>query len=158
MQSLVQRATKAFPPPFVYPTGGEEAPFIPTADGDRAMALGAAAIARAPKVQTAVFAVFSSFPFSPDRVEEELGGLEGVFTVFACHYRRIFEDPRMNVLFDTRFEDTNVSALEHGKRIGSAMLDQWFGTSFYPSLKRDHSRAAVQIGPSHFFFSNIGFI
>jgi len=149
MQNLAQRAADTLPPRFVHPTGQEEEPFVPTDEGNRAMALGAAAVARAPKVLTSNFAIFSAFPFSRQHTEEELGGIEGVFTLFACHYRRMFEDPRMRVLFDTRHDDTNVSALEHGKRIGSAMLDQWFGTSFYPSLKRDSSRAAIQIGPSH---------
>jgi hypothetical protein len=147
MQNLAQRAANTFPPPFIHPTGDE--PFVPTVEGNRAMSIGAAAVARAPKVLTSNFAIFSSFPFSRQRTEEELGGIDGIFTLFACLYRRMFEDPRMRVLFDTRHDDTNVSALEHGKRIGSAMSDQWFGTSFYPSLKRDSSRAAIQIGPSH---------
>ena len=113
------------------------------------MEIGRLSIARAPKALGAAFAMFSAFPFSRERVEEELGGLEGVFTVFGCHYCRLFADPRMRVLFDTRFEDTNVSAMDHGKRLGSAMLDQWFGTRYFPSLKRDSSRAPIQIGPSH---------
>lgn len=151
MQGLAQRAASTFPPPFVHPTGQEEEPFVPTEEGNRAMAIGAAAVARAPKVPTVTVARarFSPFPFSRQRTEEELGGIDGVFTLFACHYRRMFEDPRMRVLFDTRHDDTNVSALEHGKRIGSAMADQWFGTSFYQSLGRDSSLAAIQIGPSH---------
>ena len=59
-------------------------------------------------------------------VEAELGGVEAMFTVFGLHYCRMFADPRMNVLFDTRHADTNVSALEHGKRVASALMDRWF--------------------------------
>jgi len=113
------------------------------------MALGASAVARAPKVLTSTMAIFSAFPFAKERVERELGGLESVFAVFATQYRRMFKDPRMSVLFDTRHDDTNVSALEHGKRIGSAMLDQWFGTSYFASLGRKYSRAAMQIAIGH---------
>ena len=148
LQALAKHASETFAPPFVHPTGPEK-PLVPTKDGNRAMALGASAVARAPKVLTSKMAIFSSFPFSKERVEQELGGLESVFTVFATHYRRMFEDPRMSVLFDTRHADTNVSALEHGKRIGSAMLDEWFGTTFFASLGRKYSSARSQIAIGH---------
>merc|ERR1712228_775205 len=55
----------------------------------------------------------------------------------------------MNVLFDTRHSDTASSAIEHGKRVASALLDRWFGTRFFASLGRDHSTAFYQVTPTH---------
>merc|ERR1712228_136895 len=55
----------------------------------------------------------------------------------------------MNVLFDTRHSDTASSAIEHGKRVASALLDRWFGTRFFASLGRDHSTAFYQVPPTH---------
>jgi hypothetical protein len=58
------------------------------------MGIGATAIARAPKAPLAGVAIFSSFPVSRERLLDEVGGLEGVFTVFGVHYCRLFADPR----------------------------------------------------------------
>lgn len=91
MQNLAQRAASTFPPPSVHPTGLEEEPFVPTEEGNRAMAIGAAAVARAPKVPTVtvVRARFSPFPYSRQRTEEELGGIDVcsrclLATIVAC--------------------------------------------------------------------------
>ena len=49
----------------------------------------------------------------------------------------------MKVLFDTRHPDTNVSALEHGKRIASALHDRWCRTNNYADLGRGMSFPAA---------------
>merc|ERR1712129_153490 len=54
----------------------------------------------------------------------------------------------MNVLFDTRHEDTNVCALEHGKRTASALMDRWYGKNFFMSLGRGTS-AFFAVTPTH---------
>ena len=48
----------------------------------------------------------------------------------------MFADPRMSALFDTRDDDTAVSAIEHAKRVACALLDVWYGTRYFPSLGR----------------------
>ena len=64
-------------------------------------------------------------------IESELGGPEGFFTMFGVHYCKLFANPRIIVLFDTRHVDTNVSALEHGTRLGSVLLARWHETNHF---------------------------
>ena len=64
-------------------------------------------------------------------IENELGGVDGFFVMFAVHYCNMFANPRMSVLFDSRNPDTNVNAYEHGKRIASVLLARWHGTNHF---------------------------
>ena len=52
----------------------------------------------------------------------------------------------MQVLFDTRDKDTNVNALEHGKRIAATLLDECWGTSYFSQLGRGFSGAFAVMG------------
>ena len=81
----------------------------------------------------------TKFPSLRD-IEHELGGVEGFYTLFGIHYCSMFANPVMSVLFDSRHADTNVSALEHGKRVATLVLDRNLGTRYYDTLGR----------PSHF--------
>ena len=56
--------------------------------------------------------------------------------LFACQYRRMYNDPLLNPLFDGRDPDTNVSALEHGKRLGSLIADRMLGGRRWNMLNR----------------------
>lgn len=129
---LEAKAANAFPPAF----GPAPSSLVESDEGRRAVELGRRAMQNAG----------GPHPSRSD-FEREFGGLEGFFILFGCHYCRMFEDPRMNVLFDSRHADTNVSAKEHGKRVSSALLDRWFGTNYFMSLGRGNSFMAVT--PSH---------
>ena len=61
-------------------------------------------------------------------MDKEIGGACGFFILFGIHYRRMFSDPRMNVLFDTSHSDSNVNARVHGKRVAAWVLDKEYGT------------------------------
>jgi len=52
---------------------------------------------------------------------------------------RMFANPRMHVLFDTRYEDTRQSAFEHGRRVASTLLDETHNTSYFQNLGRGFS-------------------
>ena len=83
-------------------------------------------------------------------IEKELGGIDGFFTMFGCHYVGMFSNPRMNVLFDTSHKnDANSNALDHGKRVASSLLDLQFGTTYFGSLGRSHHLARVVVQGSH---------
>ena len=69
-------------------------------------------------------------------MEAEIGGVGGFFILFGTHYTRMFADPRMSVLFDSRHQDTNVCALDHGKRIASFLADRNYGTQLFSKLGR----------------------
>ena len=69
-------------------------------------------------------------------VKSELNGIEGLIVLFGCHYRRLFSDPKMVILFNKNIDDANVSAYEHGKRIASAIFTRWTGENIYSNLKR----------------------
>eukprot|EP00039_Didymoeca_costata_P018195 m.332527 g.332527 ORF g.332527 m.332527 type:complete len:234 (-) comp16957_c0_seq1:691-1392(-) len=137
-QVLSEKAKQAFPPPFVNKPQDPEA--VETPEGNRALELGSAAMKRA-KAQ------WRTKPPTKEEVVTELGDLECFLLMFGLHYCRMFSDPRMNVLFDTRHADTNVSALDHGKRVGAAVLDRWYGTRYFRSLGRGSSFFAVT--PTH---------
>ena len=53
-----------------------------------------------------------------------MGRYEGFYALFGFHYRKLFSDPRIVVLFNINDVDTKVSAYEHGKRIASVMIGQ----------------------------------
>ena len=85
-----------------------------------------------------------------EEIEKELGGIDGFFTLFGCHYVGMFSNPRMNVLFDTSHKnDANSNALDHGKRVASSLLDLKFGTTYFGSLGRSHHLARVAVQGSH---------
>ena len=85
-----------------------------------------------------------------EEIEKELGGIDGFFTMFGCHYVGMFSNPRMNVLFDTSHKnDANSNALDHGKRVASSLLDLKFGTTYFGSLGRSHHLARVAVQGSH---------
>ena len=146
MMALSEKARKTMPPAFK--NEAQEGP-VESEEGDRAVEIGAAAVARSYRVGGGgLLGLFSSSGYPPRRqLEEELGGLEGFFTLFGCHYCRMFADPRMRVLFDSRHADTNVSALEHGKRVGASLLDRWYGTRLFRQLGRGSAFFAVT--PTH---------
>ena len=77
-------------------------------------------------------------------IENELGGVDGFFVMFAVHYCNMFANPRMLVLFDTRHEDTNVCAYEHGRRVASLVLDRWHSTSRFDELNRGFFTSAIE--------------
>ena len=55
--------------------------------------------------------------------------------------------PRMQVLFDTRdIKDAETSAMDHGKRIATTLIDLWYGTSYFSSLGRGFSGAFAVVG------------
>ena len=62
---------------------------------------------------------------------ESIGGKATVLWWFGAFYGRLFADPRMAVLFDTRSAEANVSAAEHGKRLGLLLLNRWTGDTEY---------------------------
>ena len=72
-------------------------------------------------------------------IELELGGIDGFYTLFGLHYCGMFANPRMSVLFDTRSADTNVCALDHGKRVAAVLLDRNHGSNYYKQLRRPSS-------------------
>ena len=85
-----------------------------------------------------------------EKIEKELGSIDGFFTMFGCHYVGMFSNPRMNVLFDTSHKnDANSNALDHGKRVASSLLDLQFGTTYFGSLGRSHHLARVVVQSSH---------
>ena len=85
-----------------------------------------------------------------EEIEKELGGIDGFFTMFGCHYVGMFSNPRMNVLFDTSHKnDANSNALDHGKRVACSLLDLKFGTTYFGSLGRSHHLARVVVQGSH---------
>ena len=59
----------------------------------------------------------------------------------------MFSNPRMQVLFDTRKDEhSKSSAMDHGKRIASTLLDLWYGTNHFASLGRGFSGALAVSG------------
>ena len=123
---LAEETSRAFPPPFV------DAPYegpCSTPLGDRAMERGRWAVAHhvpAPRDDGAEPLEGPNFP-TAEEMDAELGGPEGLFTVCGCHDRGMFANPRMRVLFDARHADSNVCAMDHGKRIAAVFLDRWYG-------------------------------
>ena len=78
------------------------------------------------------------FPSMQD-IENELGGVEGLYTLFSLHYCKMWENPRMVVLFDSRHPDTNVSAYEHAKRISAVLISRCLrDKSYWDALDRDY--------------------
>jgi hypothetical protein len=77
---------------------------------------------------------------------DELGGIDGLYVVFGCHYMGMFANPRVHVLFDTGDESSAANALEHGKRIAATLLDQVHHTREYAKLGRGSSGAFVVMG------------
>ena len=72
----------------------------------------------------------------PTAVEiRSMGGKDGVVRLFGFHYRRLFQDPRMSVLFDVSHQDSNVSAAAHGERLALALLGRWVGLKDYARLR-----------------------
>ena len=70
------------------------------------------------------------FPPSPYDIETKIGR-DRMILWFGTFYKRILDDPRMAVLFDTNHKESNVSAAEHGKRLALAILSQWTADQSY---------------------------
>ena len=126
MRALARETSKAFPPPFK--NESYEGPRS-TPNGDRALARGREAIKKhvpppkdgeawrknheepidgpPPAPHPDRREVESDFP-TEEELERELGGPEGMFTLFGCHYRGMFANPRMNVLFDVNHKGERV--------------------------------------------------
>ena len=79
---------------------------------------------------------YMSPPPSQQEIEEQLSGVEGIMVLFACQYRRMYQDPLLYVLFDVNHPDTNVSALEHGTRLGTVIADRMLGGQRWRKLNR----------------------
>ena len=77
---------------------------------------------------------------------DELGGLDGWFTMWGLHYVRMFTNPRMSVLFDTRKPDSAANAYDHGLRVASTLYDEKFGTRHFSKLGRGFSGAFAVVG------------
>ena len=69
---------------------------------------------------------------------------------FGTFYKRMMDDPRMAVLFDTNHKESNVSAAEHGKRLALALWSRWtsdqsyqheIGPNMFKRLQVGHQRA-----------------
>jgi len=145
LQPLHEKTSQTFPPAFV--NRPQEGP-VETPEGDRALERGRWAHANrspAPRDSGRTGRLNPGFP-SKQEIEDELGGVEGLYVLFGCHYCRLFDNPRMKVLFDTRHEDSAVNALEHGKRIAATLLDECWGTSYYSTLGRGFSGAVAVMG------------
>jgi truncated hemoglobin YjbI len=63
-------------------------------------------------------------PPSLDLLESKVGKMK-MIDWFGTFYQRMMNDPRMAVLFDTRHEEANVSAAEHGKRLSLLLWSRW---------------------------------
>ena len=138
-------AQQSFPPSF---ENRPQEGYVGTPEGNHALELGRWAHERrekAPFNSGSTGQLPKGFP-SKEMLERELGGREGLFLVFGLHYCGMFANPRMRVLFDTRHEDTAVSAFDHGKRVASTLLDECHGTSYFASLGRGHSGAFAVMG------------
>ena len=46
--------------------------------------------------------IWNAHPATVQELDNELGGVDGYFTMFGMHYVGMFANPRMRVLFDTR--------------------------------------------------------
>jgi len=156
MKKCAEAAQRAYPPPFV------DAPYEgPTSTplGDRALERGRWAnknYTPSPHENDAEPLEAPGFPTHEELVAE-VGGPEGLFTICGCHYKGMFSNPRMSVLFDARHEDSNVSAMNHGKRIAAVFLDRWYGfhtrneldRGWYASLGRPHKTLIQSVAASH---------
>lgn len=121
--------------------GSQEGP-VETPEGDRALEKGRWANQNRRKAPRNL-GTHQIFPLegapTKEEIERELGGINGWFTTFGLLYCGMWENPRMNVLFDTREEeDARTSALTHGTRVASYVLDKikaypegFFGEEFY---------------------------
>lgn len=148
LMKLAERAQSTYPQAFVdAPQEGDRS----TPEGDRALEKGRWASAHrkpAPRDAGRMGLFNPGFP-SPEELDEELGGVDGLYTVFGVHYCRMFVNPRMLVLFDTRSEeDANTSAMDHGRRIVCALMDQIHGTATYATLGRGFS-GFFAVTPTH---------
>ena len=145
MKALAEKASTTFPPQFV--DKPQEGP-VNTPHGDRALERGQWANANrkpAPWDSGRTGRIPPGFP-SVEELNEELGGVDGLFTLFGLHYCGMFANPRMQVLFDTRHKDTASSAMDHGKRIAATLLDECHGTHYFSSLGRGFSGAFAVLG------------
>jgi truncated hemoglobin YjbI len=88
-------------------------------------------------------------PPSEDELVTKIGK-ERMILWFGTFYKRMMEDDRMAVLFDTSNKEANVSAAEHGKRLALALWSRWtddqsyydeYGPSMFARLKVGHQRA-----------------
>lgn len=140
------KAMITFPPPFV--NKAQDVPSVATPEGDRILERGRwanAHRAKAPRDSGSTGRFGPGWP-TAQQLDAELGGPDGFFTLCGLHYCNLFENPRMNVLFDTRDKDTAVSAMDHGKRIAATLLDETLGTRYFASLGRGGSGAFAVMG------------
>lgn len=146
IKACAEKASKTFPPAFV--NKPYEDP-VNTPEGDRCLERGrwaSANRARAPKDSGRTGQFGPGWP-SMKELEDELGGPDGFFTLCGLHYCNLFANPRMFVLFDTRDKDSAVSAMDHGKRIASTLMDETLNTKYFASLNRGiHSGAWAVMG------------
>jgi len=84
-----------------------------------------------------------------EEMDNEIGGVDGFFTIFGLHYCRIFADPRMQVLIDSRHKNSNVSAMDHGKRTSSTLLDIKYNTRYFADLGHNGSRGDFAVMSTH---------
>ena len=145
MTALTQKCSSSFPPAF---TNNSYEGNVETELGNKALEKGRWAYSRrkpAPKDSGSSGKLNPGFP-SREEIDNELGGIDGFFTLFGLHYCNMFANPRMYVLFDTRKSDSAVNALEHGKRIACTLLDEMHNTSYFQALNRGFSGAFAVMG------------
>jgi hypothetical protein len=101
---------------FMPPSNADGTSFQPTEEGNKVLTQG-----------SEIYEKYNRrgfFGVPPPRQDDidRYGGKETLKLWFGTFYCRMFQDPRMNVLFDVRHEEANVSAAEHGKRLYLALL------------------------------------
>ena len=145
MKACAHKASTTFPPPFS--NEPYEGP-VSTPEGDKALERGKWANAnrqKAPRDSGSTGSFGPGFP-SMKELDDELGGPEGLFTVFGLHYCQFFANPRMRVLIDSSHADSAVSAMDHGKRNGATIVDLVYNTRYFASLGRGGSGAFAVMG------------
>ena len=140
LKDLAEQASDTFPPPFVDKPQKENIfEENDTSDDARRIADIVLKYGRNANKNRDIKLLESGHP-TLQELETGIGGIDGFFTLFGCHYVGMFSNPRMQVLFDTRSkEDAKHSAMDHGKRTASAFLDLWYGTRYFASLGRGPS-------------------
>ena len=140
LKDLAEKASDTFPPPFVDKPQKENIfEENDTSDDARRIADIVLKYGRNANKNRDIKLLESGHP-TLQELETGIGGIDGFFTLFGCHYVGMFSNPRMQVLFDTRSkEDAKHSAMDHGKRTASAFLDLWYGTRYFASLGRGPS-------------------
>ena len=82
---------------------------------------------------------------------ERCGAMWDVLEWFGTFYKRVMNDPRMAVLFDTREKHVNVSAATHGKRLAFAVFSVYSNEYAQKYLQLDGRQPGKHSGRSMIF-------